>query len=90
MIKTPRTIEIWFTYYAGKLYLNAERGRSAQWVQNILCHAQVSVRLGACEFVGQARVLTAPADETLWRTVAERSRSKYGWGEGLPVEITPL
>jgi len=86
----PRTIEIWFTYHAGKLYLQAERGQSAQWVQNILRHAQVRVRLGPCEFAGQARILTAHADQTLRQTVAELSRRKYGWGEGLPVEITQL
>ena len=40
----PRTIEIWFTYHAGRLYLNAERRFAAQWVQNIVGnHASVSV-----------------------------------------------
>jgi deazaflavin-dependent oxidoreductase (nitroreductase family) len=86
----PRTIEIWFTYHAGKLFLNAERRHIAQWVQNVLNETQVQVRLKKHEFAGQARVLDHHCDSELWQIVVELSRRKYGWGEGLPVEITPL
>jgi hypothetical protein len=48
------------------------------------------VRLKQHEFAGQARVLDLHNDSELWQTVVELSRRKYGWGEGLPVEITPL
>lgn len=86
----PRTVEIWFVYHAGRVYLNAERGHAAQWVQNILHHPRVRVRLQEHTFTGQARVLDRQHDTALWQTVAELSRQKYAWGEGLPVEIMPL
>ena len=86
----PRTIEIWFTYHAGRLYLNAERRFAAQWVQNIVQELRVRVRLNDYEFAGQARVLDPHGDSALWQTVVALSRQKYDWGEGLPVEITPL
>lgn len=86
----PRTIEIWFTCYEGKLYLNAERAHNANWVRNILQHSDVHVRIKAQQFVGRARVLDRQADCALWDTVAELSRQKYGWGDGLPVEIVLL
>jgi deazaflavin-dependent oxidoreductase (nitroreductase family) len=86
----PRTIEIWFTYHAGRLYLNAERCFAAQWVQNVVQEPLVRVRLKDCEFAGQARVLDPHRDRVVWHTVVALSRQKYDWGEGLPVEITPL
>jgi deazaflavin-dependent oxidoreductase (nitroreductase family) len=86
----PRTIEIWFTYHAGRLYLNAERRLAAQWVQNVVQEPRVRVRLQDREFAGQARLLDPHRDRLLWQTVVALSRQKYDWGEGLPVEITPL
>ena len=84
----PRTIEIWLTCYDGKLYLNAERAHNANWVRNILRNPDVYVRIKDQRFAGRARVLDRQADRTLWDIVADLSRQKYGWGEGLPVEIT--
>jgi deazaflavin-dependent oxidoreductase (nitroreductase family) len=86
----PRTIEIWFVYHAGRVYLNAERGHAAQWVQNILHTPRVRVCLQGHTFTGQARVLDRQHDAALWQAVVELSRQKYDWGEGLPVEIMPL
>ena len=86
----PRTIEIWFTCYQGKLYLNAERAYRAHWIINVLQNPAVHVRIKDQEFVGQARVLDRQQDGDLWQIVAEFSRQKYGWGEGLPVEIVLL
>lgn len=86
----PRTLEIWFTVYQHNLYLNAEHGYQAHWVRNILHQPRVRLRLQEQVFDGQARVLQLPEDDALWRTVAALSRQKYGWGDGLPVEICPL
>lgn len=83
----PRTIEIWFTCYQDNLYLNAERAHNANWVGNILQHPEVQVRIKDQQFAGHARMLDRQADCALWDTVADLSRQKYGWGEGLPVEI---
>jgi len=35
-------------------------------------------------------VLDRHADRELWDRVAAIADRKYGWGDGLPVEITPL
>jgi len=35
-------------------------------------------------------VLDRHTDRKLWDQVAEIADHKYGWGDGLPVEITPL
>ena len=83
-----RTIEIWFTHYEGRLYLNAEHGHDAQWVRNIVMDPFVHIQLQHQEFDGNARVLDRQQDQALWRLVADLSRHKYGWGEGLPVEIS--
>ena len=86
----PRTIEIWFTSYQGKLYLNAERAYDAKWVRNILHQPRVRVCLSGQEFAGLARVLEPQQDAALWQIVCDLFRQKYGWGEGLPVEIAPM
>jgi deazaflavin-dependent oxidoreductase (nitroreductase family) len=85
----PRTIEIWFVYHQGKLYLNAEHGRCTQWVRNLLQTPWVQVHLREWTWDGHARPLDPDQDRQLWAAVAALSRHKYGWGEGLPVEITP-
>jgi deazaflavin-dependent oxidoreductase (nitroreductase family) len=85
-----RTIEIWFTQHQNKLYLNAEQGYRAQWVRNLLAHPEVLIRLQDVELSGRARVLDPTADRELWDIVTALSRQKYGWGEGLPVEIAIL
>jgi deazaflavin-dependent oxidoreductase (nitroreductase family) len=57
----PRTIEIWFTCYQGKLYLNAERAQNANWVRNMQQHPEVQVRLEEQQCTGRARVLDRQA-----------------------------
>lgn len=83
----PRTIEIWFVAYQGRLYLNAEHGLKAHWVQNIQANPAVSVRVRTRTFRAHARVLDPERDQAEWRSVADLSRQKYKWGEGLPVAI---
>ncbi|MCI0488498.1 MAG: nitroreductase family deazaflavin-dependent oxidoreductase [Blastocatellia bacterium] len=84
-----REIEIWFVATGGKLYILAEHFHKAQWVQNILRNPRVKVRLGDREFEATARVLDPESDAELWQRAQQLEREKYGWGEGLPVEITP-
>jgi deazaflavin-dependent oxidoreductase (nitroreductase family) len=83
----PREIEIWFVESKGKLYILAEHFHEAQWVKNIEHHAQVRVRVGDREFDGTARVLDPERDREAWQTAQRLANEKYGWGEGLPVEI---
>lgn len=88
----PREIEIWFVPLEERLYILAERGRRAQWVKNIERDSRVWVRVGSREgrrFAARARVLDKGRDVRVWQAAQRLSREKYGWGEGLPVEITP-
>jgi deazaflavin-dependent oxidoreductase (nitroreductase family) len=83
----PREIEIWFVESEGKFYILAEHFRSAQWVKNIENNPRVRVRLGDREFDGTARVLNPEHDRETWETAQRLANEKYGWGEGLPVEV---
>jgi deazaflavin-dependent oxidoreductase (nitroreductase family) len=84
-----REIEIWFVVYRECFYLFAETGESAGWVKNIRSNPEVTVRVGTRQMNGTARVLDPGADRGLWDEVAAIADHKYGWGDGLPVEITP-
>jgi len=85
-----REIEIWFVVRDGRFYLFAERGEAAAWVKNIRCDHQVSVRIRERHLDATARVLGREIDRELWDDVAAQAARKYGWGDGLPVEITPV
>ena len=85
----PREIEIWFVQFAGRFYILAEMFHRAQWVKNIMNDPRVRVRLADDEFQATARVLDNERDNETWQKAQELARKKYGWGDGLPVEITP-
>ena len=72
-----------------KFYVFAERFDRAQWVRNIVTQPRVTVRMGARRFAALASVLDRNRDAAEWRTVQQLARDKYGWGDGLPVRITP-
>ena len=83
----PREIEIWFVDCEGKLYILAEHFHKAQWVKNIERNPRVRVRIGEREFEATARVLDRKRDAKAWKTAQQLEIDKYGWGDGLPVEI---
>jgi len=85
----PRRIEIWFTRHAGCYYLIAEHGLRAGWVQNLLADPAVRARVGTRSFRARARVVDRGAEPELVETVRALSEAKYGWGNGLVVEISP-
>ena len=84
----PREIEIWFTYSNGCYYVIAEHAR-ANWVENIRANSAVRVRLGNRAFEASARIIDAAAEPELHARVQHLSAKKYGWGEGLVVELAP-
>ena len=86
----PREVEIWFVTCGGRFYVFAETGETANWVRNIRQEPTVTVRIGEGQIEAVARVLDPQTDRGLWDQVAAIADSKYGWGDGLPVEITPL
>jgi deazaflavin-dependent oxidoreductase (nitroreductase family) len=85
----PREIEIWFTRHEGRDYLVAEHGERAAWVRNIAADGRVTWRVGEGRFAGRARVVDAAREPELSRTIRRLSSRKYGWGDGLVVELTP-
>ena len=87
--RQPHEIEIWFTALDGRYYLIAETGKRAHWVQNVRRHPAITFRLGDQNFRGKARVVEAKQEPDLHRQVSALSEAKYGWGEGLVVELTP-
>jgi deazaflavin-dependent oxidoreductase (nitroreductase family) len=86
---TPREIEIWFTDHAGRYYVIAEHGENAHWVRNLRATPDVEVRVGDARFVARARVVDAGAERALAATIRRLSEAKYGWGDGLVVELAP-
>jgi deazaflavin-dependent oxidoreductase (nitroreductase family) len=85
----PREIEIWFTRREGSYYLIAEHGARAGWVRNLRADPVVRVRVGDDRFRGRARVLDPSAEPELSAAARALSEAKYGWGDGLVVEIAP-
>ena len=85
----PREIEIWFTEREGRYYVIAEHRDRAQWVRNILAHPEVAVRVGERRFSACARIVDSERESSLAQAVAALSDAKYGWSDGLIVEITP-
>lgn len=85
----PREIEIWFTRHRGRFYVIAEHAERAQWVQNLRADQAARWRVGDATFTGRGRVIQAEAEAELVATIQALSEKKYGWGEGLVVELTP-
>ncbi len=85
----PREIEIWFIICRERFYLFCEHGEAAGWVRNIRRSPKVSVRVGDRRVEATARVLDREREPQLWDEVQALAERKYGWGDGLPVEITP-
>jgi len=85
----PREIEIWFTRRDERYYVIAETRERAHWVQNLVADPRVRWRVGDATFTGRARVVDAAGEPALSRTVQARVRRKYGWGDGLVIELTP-
>jgi deazaflavin-dependent oxidoreductase (nitroreductase family) len=83
-----REIEIWFAEHGGRFYLVAER-ESANWVRNIQSQPQVKVRVADAEFNSVARVVHNDREPQLAATARALFDAKYGWSDGLVVELTP-
>jgi len=85
----PREIEIWFVIHCDRFYLFAETGEAAAWIKNIRRNPEVEVRIGEQRIGATARILDREIDRELWAQVVAIADRKYGWGDGLPVEVSP-
>jgi deazaflavin-dependent oxidoreductase (nitroreductase family) len=84
----PREIEIWFTEHGGHFYLIAEHRGRAKWVGNVQAEPHVKVRVGDSRFDAAARVVRDDDEPELTSAVKELFDAKYGWSDGLVVELT--
>lgn len=85
----PREIEIWFTRFEGRLYVIAEHRERARWVQNLRADPRAGVRVGQRRLRARARVVDTRKESGLAGEIRRRSTKKYGWGDGLIVELAP-
>jgi deazaflavin-dependent oxidoreductase (nitroreductase family) len=93
----PRRIEIWFVESEGKHYVVAEMRHEAGWVKNIERDGRVSFSVGARaaresalpNTTARARAIERADEPDLVARVSALMNEKYGWSDGLVVEITP-
>jgi deazaflavin-dependent oxidoreductase (nitroreductase family) len=81
-------IEIWFVEHDKRYYVTSERGERAHWIQNIMHYPIVSFNVNNMPFEGSARILDQARDPELSALVTKLMREKYGWGDGLIVELS--
>lgn len=85
----PHRIEIWFIEHDKKYYVVSERKKRAHWVQNILHNHHVTFSVNNNNFECYARMVDD--DESgLISSVSSLMNKKYGWSDGLVVELYPL
>jgi len=82
-----REIEIWLVERESRIYILAEHGYKANWVQNILASPSVEIRLTGRRWQASGRVVESDRDGNLYAEVRELAREKYGLGNGLPIEF---
>ena len=82
-------IEIWFVSYADKYYIISERKEKAHWVQNIMHNPTVTFTVSSNTFEGTVRVVHKHNDSKLAEQVSGLMHTKYGWSDGLILELTP-
>jgi deazaflavin-dependent oxidoreductase (nitroreductase family) len=83
----PREIEIWFAGHGERYYLIAEHREQANWVRNILNDPRVLFRVRDNVSAGTGRVVDAEREAELWAEIRALFDKKYGWSDGLVVEL---
>ena len=81
-------IEIWFVEHDKIYYILSERKKRAHWVQNILHNPKILFTVNNKNFDGYARVIDDKELELI-SNVSRLMNNKYGWSDGLIVELNP-
>ena len=81
-------IEIWFVEYNGNYYIVSELRERSNWVQNAKHNSSISFRVGDKVFKGTASIVSDKGSELASR-VSKLMDKKYGWSNGLIVELKP-
>jgi deazaflavin-dependent oxidoreductase (nitroreductase family) len=84
----PREIEIWFTDHNDRFYVIAEYATS-HWMQNLRANPLATVRVGTKTMPVTARIVATDLEPELNNLIQDLFRKKYGWGDGLVVELVP-
>lgn len=89
----PHEIEIWYVAHGGRYYLMSEYPDRADWVRNIRHNPAVRFHIGravdAPTTEGTSRAVDAFIEPELAAAVAGLMQAKYGWNDGMIVELTP-
>ena len=83
-------IEIWFVEHNNGYYIISEHLEGAHWVQNIKHNATVSFSINDRIFKGNARIVDQEKEPALATEVSKLMDTKFKWGQGLIVELTPI
>ena len=83
----PHTIEIWFIEYNKRYYILSEHKKASDWVQNIIVDPNVSFKVNNKIYKGYARLVDKNKEPTLSNAVSNLMFSKYGWNDGLIIEL---
>ena len=65
----------------------SERRKGAHWLQNILRDSKISFQVNNQTFNGHGRVIENVVEENSILRVSELMDKKYGWSDGLVVEL---
>lgn len=87
-ITREHTIEIWFTEYNKKYYILSERKKASDWVQNIISDPNVTFNVNNKTYKGYAKLVDRNKEPILANAVSDLMLRKYGWNDGLIVELT--
>ena len=82
-------IEIWYVAHDSCFYIVSEHFERSHWVQNIQRQPSVTFRVGDSSYQGAGRVVETTADPALAEAVCNLMDAKYGWSNGLIVELKP-
>jgi hypothetical protein len=66
----------------------SEHRKHAHWVQNIIHNPRVSFIINHTTFTGTARIVDQDKEPELTAEISKLMSKKYGWNEGLIVELT--
>ena len=72
---------------ANAYYIVAEKREAAHWVQNL--RAQPAVHFHLSNETSRAAQARVPDDPGLIALIKAKMEAKYGWSDGLVVEIAP-
>lgn len=83
-------IEIWFVEHNKKYYVISEHQEKSHWVKNILYDSKISFEVNEKLFRGHARTIEDATEKDLISEISKLMNNKYGWSNGLIVELSPI